>query len=48
MAHSDCKILDTGDSFPQLKFKVVEGEEISLPKDFGGRWNVLLFYRGHW
>lgn len=48
MSHADCRILDTGDAFPELKFDIVGGESIALPKDFGERWNVLLFYRGHW
>ena len=48
MAISTCRILDTGDIFPQMSFSSVGGETIILPRDFGERWNVLFFYRGHW
>ena len=48
MSRSNCKILDTGDSFPALAFSSVEREVITLPDAFGERWNILLFYRGHW
>jgi peroxiredoxin len=48
MQRRDCSILDTGDIFPKLSFNTVEGKLISLPDYFGERWNILLFYRGHW
>jgi hypothetical protein len=48
MARIDCSILDTGNLFPELRFHTIEGNLISLPDDFGERWNILLFYRGHW
>ncbi len=48
MQRSNCVILDTGDLFPRLDFELVGGDSISLPEDFGGRWNILFFYRGHW
>jgi alkyl hydroperoxide reductase subunit AhpC len=48
MSRSNCTILDTGDNFPALEFSAVGGGMVTLPEDFGERWNVLLFYRGHW
>lgn len=48
MVSGNCRILDTGDIFPRLDFSLSSGEAVSLPEDFGERWNVLLFYRGHW
>jgi hypothetical protein len=48
MSRSNCKILDNGDSFPAMGCNAVDGRRIVLPDDFGERWNVLLFYRGHW
>lgn len=48
MARRDCIILDTGSVFPKLSFRTVEGNLITLPDYFGDRWNILLFYRGHW
>ncbi len=48
MSRADCKILDNGNVFPNMTFYAVEGEAVRLPQDFGERWNVLLFYRGHW
>ncbi len=47
MARENCKLLDTGDFFPELKFKGLL-KDVALPDDFGERWNVLLFYRGQW
>lgn len=48
MSRKNCRILDTGDTFPEMRFNSVEGEVISLPDYFGERWNILLFYRGQW
>lgn len=48
MAKENCKILDTGDGFPVMEFNSVIGEIILLPRDFKEKWNILLFYRGHW
>lgn len=48
MSRRNCKILDTGNEFPKLSFKTVEQEVVNLPEDFEERWNILLFYRGHW
>lgn len=48
MARANCQILDTGDPFPSLEFDTVAGARAVLPRDFGGRWAVLLLYRGEW
>jgi hypothetical protein len=48
MARINCKLLDTGDHFPEIEFNTVDGVSLTLPGDFGDRWNILLFYRGHW
>jgi hypothetical protein len=48
VSRSNCKVLDNGDRFPVLVCDAVDGGRIALPEDFGERWNVILFYRGHW
>jgi hypothetical protein len=48
MPRSNCKVLDNGDRFPEMACDAVDGGRIILPDDFDERWNVLLFYRGHW
>jgi peroxiredoxin len=48
MARANGFILDTGTPFPDLEFPALDGQRIVLPRDFEGRWAVLLFYRGHW
>lgn len=48
MSRVECRILDNGTTFPEIKFSTVEGSAMVLPRDFGERWNVLLLYRGHW
>ncbi len=48
MARANCHILDNGDMLPFLEVETVAGEHVVLPRDFGGRWAVLLFYRGEW
>jgi len=48
MARKESRILDTGDIFPAIDFDSVDGGRIVLPKDFGQRWGIILFYRGHW
>ncbi len=48
MSRIGSKILDTGDFFPHLEFRLANEEFVSLPGDFGEGWNILLFYRGHW
>lgn len=48
MARQGSLILDTGEPFPSLEMDSVGGERVVLPRDFRGKWSVLLFYRGHW
>ena len=48
MSRRNCTILDTGNVFPALRFHSVGETDIVLPDFFGERWNILLFYRGHW
>lgn len=48
ISSSNYRILDTGDLFPKLDLNLASGEAVSLPSGFGERWNILLFYRGHW
>ena len=40
--------LNTGDRFPKLSLDLVDGSKVELPEGVGGRYNVILFYRGHW
>lgn len=40
--------LDTGDTFPELTLQVLDRGAMTLPRDLAGRYNVVLFYRGHW
>ena len=44
--------LDTGDAFPEMTLRTVDGREITLPGDLcdeqRGRWGVFLVYRAHW
>jgi len=48
MAREAAKLLDTGDTFPNLDFSLISGEKILFPQDLGKRWRILLVYRGHW
>jgi peroxiredoxin len=48
MARRNCKILDTGDSFPEITLNVTDGSTISLPGYFEGQWGIFLIYRGNW
>ena len=48
MAREAVKLLDTGDGFPNLDFRLISGERMLVPQDLGKRWRILLVYRGHW
>ncbi len=48
MAREAVRLLDTEDKFPSLEFNVIDGERIVFPEDMGGRWRILLVYRGYW
>ncbi|HEX9434441.1 MAG TPA: hypothetical protein VF936_16815 [Burkholderiales bacterium] len=40
--------LDSGDVFPKLTLKLVEGGTLELPGGLDARYKIILFYRGHW
>ena len=40
--------LGQGDQFPQLTLNMVGGGIIDLPDNLNAKYNVVLFYRGHW
>jgi len=42
------KKLGIGDAFPQLSVNLVGGGSIDLPTGMGAKYNVILFFRGHW
>lgn len=48
MARMESRPLDTGDLFPDMGIDSVDGGKILLPRDFGKKWHILLFYSGHW
>jgi elongation factor P hydroxylase len=40
--------LGPGSVFPEMAVNIVGGDPINLPDDLEGKYNVILFYRGHW
>ena len=40
--------LGQGDNFPSMRIDLVGGGEIGLPEGLDAKYNVILFYRGHW
>ena len=40
--------LQQGDRLAQLNFKLVDGDELSLPSGMDSRYLALLFFRGAW
>ena len=42
------EMLQQGDHFPSMTFKLMDGGTIRIPDDAPSRYTVLLFYRGHW
>ena len=40
--------LTTGSQFPNMTVNLTGGGVINLPTDMDGKYNVVLFYRGHW
>ena len=48
MARVGTRILDTGDIFPDLRLRTLDGSEIQIKTGLKNPWNVLLFYRGSW
>jgi len=48
MARKGATLLDTGDPFPPLELRPVNGPAATLPEAAGPGYAVLLIYRGHW
>ncbi len=48
MAQLNTHALDTGDTFPSVTFKLLDGNSVTLPEYGSGGWRVLLVYRGNW
>ena len=40
--------LGPGDLFPSMTLSLVGGGEVNLPERLDAKYNVALFYRGHW
>ena len=40
--------LGIGATFPNIRLTAVDGSTISLPGSANVKYQVLLFYRGHW
>ena len=40
--------LDINDMFPSVRFFLVDGGVIDLPRDLSAKYTVVLVYRGHW
>jgi hypothetical protein len=40
--------LDINDMFPSVRFSLVDGGVIDLPRDLSAKYTVVLVYRGHW
>ena len=40
--------LGIGETFPSMNLSLVGGGSIELPEAFDAKYNVMLFYRGHW
>ncbi len=40
--------LTTDSQFPNMTVNLIGGGVINLPADMDGKYNVVLFYRGHW
>ncbi len=40
--------LQQGDRLPELRFQLVDGEKLDLPKGMTTRYIALLFFRGAW
>ena len=40
--------LQQGDRLPELNLKLVDAEELNLPRGMSSRYLTLLFFRGAW
>lgn len=48
MAQSLGNKLDSGSAFPDLELNLVSGGAQKISQIAGGRWSVVLLYRGDW
>ena len=48
MARAGTRILDTGDTFPDLNLTTIDGAEISTRAGLKEEWVALVIYRGVW
>ncbi len=44
----NARLLDTGDTFPQLELNLTDGKRFRLPSDLTQPFNVVLVNRGAW
>ena len=42
------KKLGIGDQFPDITLNLVSGGELVIPAGMDAKYNIVLFYRGHW
>ena len=42
------EMLGIGDPMPAVTIKLVVGSTLDLPAGLDARYQVILFYRGHW
>ena len=42
------KKLGIGDQFPDIALDLVGGGELIFPEGVDAKYNIVLFYRGHW
>ena len=40
--------LGIGDTFPKLTLNLVDGGTLDLPDGVDAKYQIFLFYRGHW
>ena len=48
MGKADSYFLDVNDVFPDLNLEFINGETISVPRELGGGYGIMLIYRGYW
>ncbi len=48
MARMGSNFLDTNDPFPEMELRLVSGEPLRIPREFGDGYAVFLLYRGYW
>ena len=40
--------LNLGDTFPSLTLNLVGGGTVTVPETNDAKYQIVLFYRGHW